>query len=326
MPRNLLAIVINTFTEVLRQPVYGVVIGISLLLLMFSPSLAMFTIDDDNQLLKDVALSTLLLAGLFLAVFAAATVVSEEIENKTVLTVLSKTVSRSSFILGKFLGIAGAILLAQYFLAIVVLIVVRHGVLQTARDSHDPVVMVLSSSAATVIFIVTMAGNYFYQWRFSSTFVLISSVLATVVLGVMLFVDPEWHFNPESNHIATELIGPIFLTMLAVLILTAIATALATRFNLVTTLTICMVFFMLGVVLQYWLGPVANGPPGWAAALSWVALAIVPNLNFYIVTDLIYAGNSVPLAYVGMTALYAAFYVAAVLMFAIVLFRTREVG
>ena len=325
MPRNLPAIATNTFTEALRQPIYGVVIGIGVLLLVFAPSLAMFSLDDDNKLLKDVGLSTLLVTGLFLAVFAAATVVTEEIENKTVLTVISKTVGRGTFILGKFIGIAAAVLLAQYILAAVLMMTVRHGVLSTARDQVDWVVVTLGLIAVGLTFIVGMVGNYLYQWRFSSTATVLIAILATAVVAVLAFVDPQWKFNPAESNMAWDLIGPIALIAIAVLILTAIATAAATRLSMVMTLIICTLFFLIGAMAQHWLGPL-TGRDGLTGYTAWLVMAIVPNINFYVVTEGIYQENSVPLDYIAHTAIYAGLYIGAVLLLAIALFRNKQVG
>ena len=326
MPRNLLAIITNTFTETLRQPIYGVVIGVTLLLLILSPSLAMFTMDDDNQLLKDIVLSTLLVAGLFLAVFAAATVVTEEIENKTVLTVISKTVSRATFVLGKFIGIAAAVILAEYFLSLVMLMVIRHGVLQTARDEHDYVVITLAVIATAVTFIIGLVGNYLYRWRFSSTAVFLGTILATVVMAALVFIDPHWNFNPAENNLHWELIGPVLLILIAVMILTAIAVAAATRLNLIMTLLVCVCVFVLGVVVQQWLGPVARQQSGPASYLAWVVLVVVPSINFYVVTNAVYKGISIPANYIASVALYAFLYVGGILLFAVGLFGSREIG
>jgi len=326
MPRNLLAIITNTFTEILRQPIYGVVMGVILLVLILCPSLAMFTMDDDNQLLKDIGLSTLLVGGLFLAVFAAATVVTDEIENKTVLTVLSKTIARATFILGKFFGVAAAILLAQYMLSLVLMIVVRHGVLQTASAKHDMVVIILGSLAIAATLLTCLVGNYFYQWCFSSTFALLGSISATLLLAVLLVIDPQWQFNPAQNHIAYDLISPLLLTLIAVLILTAIAVTAATRLNLVMTLTVCGSVFLVGCVLHYWLTPVIQEQSGWILYLARVATAIIPSFHFYVVSNAIYSGKSIPIEYLGQSALYAVLYVSAVLMFAIVLIRSRQIG
>ncbi|MBN1765145.1 MAG: hypothetical protein JW860_07800 [Sedimentisphaerales bacterium] len=325
MLRCLLAISSNTFRETLRQPVYAVVVGTTMLLLILSPALAMFTLDDDNKLLIDIGLSTLLVAGLFLAVFASATVVTEEIENKTVLTVITKTVSRFVFVLGKFLGIAAAVIIAQYFLSLVFFMVVRHGVLEKASDKHDFVVIILGSTAFLVVFIVGLAGNYFYHWRFSSTAILLSSVLGTIVMGILIMIDPEWKFNPAANHIDPNLLGPIVLTIIATLILTSISVAVATRFGLVMTMIICILFFILGAGVHYWLGPLTSGE-GVAKYLAWVGMSLIPSINIYVVTNAIQNDQAVPLIYIGHSALYALFYVCAALMFAIALFRTREIS
>jgi len=326
MPRNFLAIVANTFTETLRQPIYGVVLAATVLLLIFSPSLAMFTLDDDNQLLKDVGLSTLLVAGLFLAVFAAATVVTEEIENKTVLTVISKTVSRSVFILGKFVGIALAVILAQYLLSLVLLMIVRHGVMQTAQDKSDIVVITLGTTALALTFVIGLAGNYFYRWRFCSTAVVLATFLGTITLALLFFIDPNWQYNPAENNLHWDLLGPLGLTVIAVLVLTALAVAAATRLSMIMTLLVCALVFVLGSVAQYWLGPIAQANSGLASYLAWAALAVIPNISFCVVTNAIYQGSAIPTDYICHVALYSLLYVAAFLLFAIGLFRTRELG
>lgn len=319
------AIVSNTFKETLRQPVYGVVVGATLLLLVASPSMTMFTMDNDNQLLKDIGLSTLLMAGLLLAVFSASSVVTDEIENKTVLTVVSKTIHRSTFIIGKFLGISGAVIFAEYFLALVLLMVVRHGVMQTARDEPDVVVIMLGCTSLAFTLLFGLAGNYFYNFRFGSTSITLGALLATIVTGILIFIDPQGRYNPQESNLAFHMVGPILLVFLAVLSLTAIAVTAAIRMNLVTTLLFCFIIFLLGAMVPYWIAPViAKG--GIYSHLAQLALALLPNINHFIVTNAVYEGIYVPLNYIGITALYALLYVSGILLFAISLIRGRELG
>ncbi|MBN1846667.1 MAG: hypothetical protein JW810_13360 [Sedimentisphaerales bacterium] len=325
-PTNLLAIIGNTFTEALRQPIYGVVIGATILLIVLSPSLVMFTLDDDNQLLKDIYLSTLLVAGLLLGVFASATVVSEEIESKTALTILSKTVGRALFILGKFLGVLAAVLLAEYLLVLVTLIAVRHGVLQTASETSDPVVLVLGGITALATLLIGLGGNYFYRWRFSSTAIYSGSLIATVAVAVLSVLDRDWHYDPAASHLAWDLLGPIVLTLIAVMILTALAVAFATRLPMIFTLVLCFLILMMGVMLDHWLGPIARSGVGWMSHLAWIPLTLIPNLSFYQVTNVIYQDRSIPWKYFGQTALYGLLYVGGCLVLAIAWFRRRELG
>ena len=64
----------------------------------------------------------------FLAAFVATNVLTREIDNRTVLTVVSKPVSRPIFVLGKFLGVAGAQTIVMVFLAVLFMLVEIHGV------------------------------------------------------------------------------------------------------------------------------------------------------------------------------------------------------
>ena len=75
---KLFTIAKNTFVETLRQPVYSIIIIAALLLFFISPSIAMYTMGDDNKLLRELGLSTLFLASLFIAIFAASGAVAED--------------------------------------------------------------------------------------------------------------------------------------------------------------------------------------------------------------------------------------------------------
>jgi hypothetical protein len=70
----------NTFVETLRQPIYAVIIVIAILLFILAPSVSMYTLDEDVKLLRELGLSTLFLAGLFIAVFSAPGAITEEID------------------------------------------------------------------------------------------------------------------------------------------------------------------------------------------------------------------------------------------------------
>ena len=74
---KLLTISKNTFIETLRQPIYAVIIIFALLLMLLAPAVSMYTLDEDINLLRELGLSTLFLAGLFISVFAATGAITE---------------------------------------------------------------------------------------------------------------------------------------------------------------------------------------------------------------------------------------------------------
>ena len=115
---QLLAIARNTFFESIRQPVLLVVLVICTILVVLSNPFSAYTMTDDNKMFVDIGLSTVFIGGAILSAFIASNVITREIENRTVLTVVSKPVSRPVFIFGKYVGVCGAQVLAMLKLTV----------------------------------------------------------------------------------------------------------------------------------------------------------------------------------------------------------------
>jgi ABC-2 type transport system permease protein len=318
---KLTAIATNTLVETLRQPIYAIIIVAALLLFLLSPSLAMYTMDDDNKLLREIGLSTLFLTSLFVAIFSASGAVALELENKTIMTVLTKPVQRPIFILAKFLGVVAAVALAHYICTIALLMAIRHGVLESAAETHDWTVI---GAAATVVILTVLLSaffNYVYDWKFSSTAIVVVSILATFAIVFLGFIDRDWQFNPAKNGINRLDVAGSVLLFLAAVIIAALAVALSSRFNTVVTLSACVGVFLLGLVSDYAFGRLAE-----VYAWAWIGRSLVPNLQVFWISDAIYEGSVVPLKYILISGLYAAGYTTAILALAVALFQRRQVG
>lgn len=318
---KLLTIARNTFVETLRQPVYAVIIGAALLLFLLSPSLAMYTMDDDNKLLREIGLSTLFLTSLFVAIFSASGAVAVELENRTILTLLTKPVQRPVFILAKFLGVVGAVAVAHYVCTIALLMAIRHGVLETASDTHDWTVIGAAGITVALTFLLSAFFNYTYDWRFSSTAITTGAILGTFGIIFLALIDRHWQFNPAENGIHTLDIYGSVLLFLAAVIIAALAVAFSARFNTVVTLSACVGLFLLGLTSDYIFGR-------FAATHLWARIgrSLVPNLQVFWISDAIYEGSVVPLKYMFVSGMYTACYTTAILALAIALFQRRQVG
>ncbi|RIK67270.1 MAG: hypothetical protein DCC65_06890 [Planctomycetota bacterium] len=189
---QLLGIAKNTLLQTIRQPIYGIIVMVTLGGMALMPSLTGWTLDDDNKLLRDIGLSTLLIQGLFLAVFAASSVLDTEIEDKTVLTVAAKPISRPVFILGKFIGMIGALGVAHYLACLAFYMVMRHGVLQTAAETSDPTVLVFGPGMMLLVVVAAVAVNYLYDRRFLPTVIALALPAMTLSAGILLLVNREW--------------------------------------------------------------------------------------------------------------------------------------
>jgi ABC-type transport system involved in multi-copper enzyme maturation permease subunit len=318
---KLLTIAKNTFTETLRQPVYAIIIVAALFLFFISPSLTMYTMDDDNKLLRELGLSTLFLSSLFIAIFSASGAVAEELENKTIITVLSKPVQRPIFIVAKFLGVVAAVALAHYICTIALLMAIRHGVLESASATHDWTVIATAVAAVGAAFLLSAFFSYAYDWKFSSTAIVLTGIFATLGIVFLLFIDRDWKFNPHNNKInPVDIYGSVLL-LLAAIIIVAMAVALSARFNIVVTLSACIGIFLLGLISDYTFGRFAQTHL-WAK----IGRYLVPNLQVFWISDAIYEGSTVPVKYILISAAYALCYAAGILSVAIALFQRRQVG
>ncbi|HOV77985.1 MAG TPA: ABC-2 transporter permease [Sedimentisphaerales bacterium] len=318
---KLLTIAKNTFVETLRQPVYAVIIAAALLLFLLSPALSMYTMDDDNKLLRELGLSTLFLTSLFVAIFSASGAVSIEMENKTILTVLTKPVQRPIFVLAKFLGVVGAVALAHYLCTIGVLMTIRHGVLSTASDTHDWTVIGSATTVAAATVLLSAFFNYAYEWKFTSTAVVVGAILATLAMVFLAFIDRDWQFNPAQNGFDRLDIYAATLLFLAAMVIAAIAVAISSRFNVIVTLSACIGVFLLGLISDWVFGRYADTHL-WAQAGRY----LVPNLQVFWISDAIYEDSVVPFRYVLTGALYAITYIVGILAVAVALFQRRQIA
>jgi ABC-type transport system involved in multi-copper enzyme maturation permease subunit len=321
MFQQVLTIARNTFTECLRQPVYVVVLLAATLATILNLYLAAYTLSDDNKMLVDMGLSTLFVACLLLAAFSATGVLSEEIENKTVLTVISKPVSRPLFVIGKYVGVAAAIAVAYWILSLNYLLTVRHQVMQTAADHTDwPVVVFGLGALAAAALCATMA-NYFYHWVFPSTFVGLYAAMITLSYIAVMLIGKEWAFQSPMTDVDPQLMIGLSLVFQAILILVAVAIAASTRLGQVMTLLICAGTFVLGLVSDGLLRDIADNY--FVAKAMYVSL---PNLQLLWPADRITQNHPFEGSYVLLASGYSALYIGAVLGIAVALFQTREVG
>lgn len=123
------AIAWTTFKESARQRILYLLLGMGVLLIVIVGQLPMFTFSvlDDVKMLKDMAVSTMTLVGLLMAIFAAVHVITEEIENWTVVTVLSKPVRRWEFVTGKYLGLVTMLAAAYAVMSVIFLLLLWWG-------------------------------------------------------------------------------------------------------------------------------------------------------------------------------------------------------
>ena len=319
---KLFSIAKNTFVEIIRQPIYAIIAVAAVFLFFISPSLTMYSLGDDNKLLRELGLSTLFIAGLFISIFSASAAITEEIETKTIITTLSKPVPRFIFILGKFFGVIAAVILAHYIFTIALLMSIRHGVLSTASDTHDITVLICAGVSIGLAVIITTFLNYSYDFKFTSTAIIFTAIFATISIAFLAFIDSDWKFNPAGNKIDTFDIYASILLLIALFVLTAAAIMFSCRFNVLVTLSCCIGLFLLGLVSDYVFGRLADTHL-WAQ----IGKILIPSLQVFWISDAIYEESvTITTGYIASCGIYGLFYTAAFILLAVALFERKQVG
>jgi ABC-type transport system involved in multi-copper enzyme maturation permease subunit len=138
---KLSAIALATSKSEMAQPMFLIVVCMGTFLLILFLFVPYNTFGEDIKMLKDSGLTLIMVLCIIQAVWAASTSISEEIEGRTALTVLSKPIGRRQFILGKFLGIVWTVGFIFIFLGLVFLVIVAYKPVYDSRETAnlDPV-------------------------------------------------------------------------------------------------------------------------------------------------------------------------------------------
>ncbi len=115
-----LVILRYTFLETVLQPIYALLLSLGGAILIIFGLLPFFTLGEDTKMFKSVALDVILLLVLLATLFATSKSIYEEIEDRTMLTLMSKPVRRWEVMIGKYLGIITAAALGVAILGAVV--------------------------------------------------------------------------------------------------------------------------------------------------------------------------------------------------------------
>jgi len=319
----------NTFIEGIRQPVYGAIVGSAAAMILVSPYVTMFTMMQSAKFITDMGLATLMLAGLLVGAFTASNVISQEIDNRTVLTVISKPVGRSEFILGKFLGIMIGLVVAIYLLSLVLVLTVSGGALEGDLDTELSIWIVLSVFGC--MFLAVCYGlyhNFFHDRPFASRAIAAAIPLLTICFIVFGFVDTravKENWGAFGKGINLDVVRACVMCCWAILLMAAFAVAVSTRLSVVVNVAVCAGMFLLGLLSQYLFVQLgANAPK-----LKWLAgilYALIPNLQVFWVSDTLNSGIAVPWILVIYTGIYAFFFISAFLFLGMLLFQERQVA
>ncbi len=111
-----------TFKEGVRSRQFLSVVVFAILMLLSALVMSEMSFSERTKIVEDVGLSFIVLFGLVVTLYVGMELIYKEIDRRTIYIILSKPVSRKSFIIGKYFGLL-MLILAHLFLMIITLLV-----------------------------------------------------------------------------------------------------------------------------------------------------------------------------------------------------------
>lgn len=262
--RQFVTIATNAFMELVRQPVFLLLMTGSVVFEIFLASPYYFAFGDEPKLVKNSTLAVMMLAGLLGAVLSASASLAREIRTGTALAVLSKPVGRARFLLAKYTGLAGALALLTYVNLIGTLLASRMAF--DAYGSTDMFALGIFALAIVVAYGMGGFSNFFLRRPFVSDAVFSVVLMLSIAFIVISFYTKEGKPQAFATGVDWRLVTAAVLILFALWILAALALACSTRLDVIATLCICSALFLAGLMSDYLFGRRAE--PVWRYDLT----------------------------------------------------------
>src|SRR3954470_1546289 len=225
--RQFVTIATNAFMELIRQPVFLLLMTVSAAFEIFLATPYYFAFGDEPKLVKNSTLAVMLLSGLLGAVLSASASLAREIRAGTALAVLSKPVGRAQFLLAKYTGLVLALTLLTYVNLIGTLLASRMAF--DAYGSTDLFAVGVFVLSLVVAYLLGGFSNFFLRRPFVSDAVFGVIVMATVAFVVINFYTKEGQSQEFAKGVDWRMIPAAILVLFAVWILAGLALAFSTR-------------------------------------------------------------------------------------------------
>lgn len=148
---EIIAIARNTFKEAIRNRILYVILIFALLLIGFAGVLSELTIASRMRIILHMGFTCINLFGVAIAIFVGVSLVYNELEKKTIYTIVSKPIGRWQFLLGKYFGLLMTVWVNVLIMSLFFLISVHYHAM-TGSDHGFVATLLLSIGKGIVSF------------------------------------------------------------------------------------------------------------------------------------------------------------------------------
>jgi hypothetical protein len=262
-----------------------------------------------DRIIKDLGVFGISAFALLIAVFVGINLIYNEMDKKTIYTVISKPINRNHYILGKFIGLIMTIYVIMIFMTFFFLAVVYYFEFMSEEMQFNA--LYIENANGQMVF----AGSGAYM-----LYVIKSMFLAAVKsLGTLLCV--------YSSPVTSNIMAVVAYSSLEL----AIITAFAILFSTFSTPTLSAMFTVLTFIIgrmnedivRYALHVADKEGHNMKYYVTNLAAIVTPNLGMFNKTsELIYSTE--PIGFEMLTVAYGLLYLAGILALSMVIFSQRN--
>jgi len=122
--KKTLAIAVNTFKEAVRNRILYILLVFALIIMASSGIVGELTISARDRIIKDLGIASINFFGLLIAIFVGIGLVYNELDKKTIYTIVTKPIDRHQFLIGKYMGLLltiyiNVLIMSFFFLAVI---------------------------------------------------------------------------------------------------------------------------------------------------------------------------------------------------------------
>ena len=301
-----------SFQSAIRQPFFPITTVVAYIFILSTPAFTMFTLMNAKKLVLDMSMATILMVELAVSILATSSIVAGEVEEKTTTLLLSKPVSRLTFLLAKFSAIALALLFVLLPLVCVLIMTLRMGVPEAAYSEVKYPILWFAFLPLIGAVIVSAGANYYADKNFASTFVISLNIFVLIALLLLYLI--------EKNSLMINLFYPAFFLWMAGVVISPVASVFSLGGRIFFTLIFSFLIFILGLTTNYLLGNILH-LPGIALLYS-----LIPNFQVFWVEDSWVKGKAIPISYLWSVVRYVFLYCMAMLLLGWSLWERREIS
>ena len=287
--RNIRTLAAATYGDITRRPLYYILLFTFALAIFGSKTLTLFSFFQEINMVREMGLATITFWGFIIIVVTSGLVVTQELEDRTAVTLLSKPIQRTDFLLGKFAGLVVSLIPGMIVLAGVLFLTLWMMALPKMPFHDRELVAAVEGGASPFAAVIRITWEQFVMRQ-----------SGVVLEGALL-------------------------SFFQTAILAAAAVSFSAFFPNVVSVAATTFVFIIGNVSSYMLASVENLKIGPLSALGRAGSYLIPNLGYFNLQMYFSEGKIISFRYLGLSFAYTALYVVAVFLISCSLFQKREV-